>query len=433
MTSADASARSRLIVRGGRVFDPESGELYELDVAVEGGRVAELGVGLDGGDVVDAAGLTVLPGLFDCHVHVTVRDTDVWRAVQVPLSYRLYEAVVHLKATLALGITTVRDAAGADLGVKAAVQDGLITGPRMQISVTMLSQTGGHGDYSLPSGVCAGLIPQLPGTPNPVVDGPDEMRRAVRAVLRCGADVIKVAATGGVLSPRDDPRHAHFRPRELEVLVEEASAAGVPVMAHALGAAGIKAAVRAGVRSIEHGVYLDDEAIDLMLEHGTFLVPTLSAGRSVLLAGEAGASLHEESMRKQRTAIRHHEDSFRRALDAGVRIAMGTDAGVTPHGKNLWELALMVDAGMTPVQALRSATRDAAELMGLSNELGAISPGKRADLVLVKGDPFDLEDLGERIARVYKDGRLVHQVDQGDAPAVMSSRADRGGAIAPPT
>jgi imidazolonepropionase-like amidohydrolase len=330
------------------------------------------------------------------------------RNLQKPFSYRFYEAARNLEATLRIGITTIRDAGGADLGIKQAVADGLIPGPRMQISLGMISQTGGHGDGWMASGqTVEDLLPKHPGVPDTIVDGADDMRRLVRTLVRMGADVIKVATSGGVLSPRDKPTHGHFRPAELEALVDEASAAGIWVMAHAQAAIGIKNAIRAGIRSIEHGIYLDDEALELMLEHGTWLVPTLVAPRGVLDAAAAGASIPEASLRKAEEVVEVHRDSFRRAVSAGVKIAMGTDSGVTPHGQNLRELPLMVDGGMDAGQALVATTRSAAELTGLDEELGTIEPGKRADLVIVEGDPLDLGTLGQRVTSVYVDGRQV--------------------------
>jgi imidazolonepropionase-like amidohydrolase len=246
-----------------------------------------------------------------------------------------------------------------------------------------------------------------PGRPAAVVDGPEEVRRKVRELIRAGADVIKVATTGGVLSPRDDPTHAHFAADELEVLVAEAAAAGRWVMAHAQGSAGIKNAVRAGIRSIEHGIYLDDEAIEMMLEHGTYLVPTLVAPTGVTRAAEAGAPIPEVVLRKAESVIEAHRDSFRRAVDAGVKIAMGTDSGVTPHGENLVELQLMADGGMAPGEVIRSTTAVAAELMGVDGDSGTIEPGKRADLVVVDGDPFAFDGLRERIRAVYQAGSCV--------------------------
>jgi len=396
------------LFRGGAVFDGTGTAPAAADVVVEDGRIVAVGPGLDGDEAIDVTGRALLPGMFDCHTHVLISHVDLWRHLNTPFSYTFYEAVGNLAATLRIGITTVRDAGGADLGMKQAVADGLIAGPRLRISLTMLSQTGGHGDDWLPSGAGAGgLIPTYPGIPSSIVDGPDEMRRKVRELVRAGADQVKVATTGGVLSPRDDPRHGHFRDDELAVLVAEASAAGIHVMAHAQGAPGIKAAVRAGIRSIEHGIYLDDEAIELMLARGTYFVPTLIAPQGVLDAVAAGAPIPAQIVEKARAVIDVHREAFRRAVAAGVRIAMGTDSGVSPHGQNLRELVLMAAGGMTPAEVLVATTRTAAELMGMDDELGTIEPGKRADLVVVDGDPYAFDTLPGRIAAVYQDGRLV--------------------------
>jgi imidazolonepropionase-like amidohydrolase len=201
---------------------------------VEDGRVVDVGLGLEGDETVDLEGHTLLPGLFDCHVHFTFNGNldPVDRAMR-PFSLKYFEAAVNMEATLRAGVTSVREAAGADLGVKTAVERGLTRGPRMQISIALLSQTGGHGDRTLPSGGCFGWQQAYPNNPAWVVDGPDEMRRRVRELIREGADVIKVCTSGGVLSQRDDPRHGHFRDDELAVLVAEATAAGLPVMANA--------------------------------------------------------------------------------------------------------------------------------------------------------------------------------------------------------
>src|SRR5919198_1846956 len=324
---------SRTVFTGARIFDGSGSDPGEADLVIEGGRIIDVGPGLDGDDLVDLSGRTILPGLFDCHVHVVLTNVDHWRVLNLPFSYRFYEAAANLHATLAAGITTVRDAGGADLGIKRALADGLITGPRLQISLAMLSQTGGHGDEWMPFGGEIPLLPSHPGVPPVIVDGPDEMRQKVRELIRMGADVIKVATSGGVLSPRDDPRHAHFRPAELDVLVEEANAPGIWVMAHAQASDGIKNAIRAGIRSIEHGIYLDDEAISMMLEKGTWLVATLVAPQGVVDAAEAGAQVPEAAVEKAHQVIEIHRESFRRAVDAGVRIAMGTDSGVTAHGR----------------------------------------------------------------------------------------------------
>jgi imidazolonepropionase-like amidohydrolase len=395
---------SRIVVRGGRVFDGTGRDPAPADIAIEDGRIIDVGSGLDADEAVDVAGRTVLPGLFDCHTHVCISDVDPVKRALAPFSYQFFEASQNLEATLRSGITTIRDAGGADLGIKQAVADGLILGPRMQISVIALSQTGGHGDEWLPSGDQLRLFIEHPGRPSGIVDGPDEMRRKVRELKRMGADVIKVNTSGGVLSPRDDPRHAHFRPAELEVLVEEATAAGIFVMAHAQGADGIKNAVRAGIRSIEHGIFLDDEGIELMKERGTWLVPTLVAPQGVLDAFDAGAPLAPAVVDKARSVVAVHRAAFRRAVEAGVRIAMGTDSGITPHGRNLRELQLMIDGGMAPAAALEATTRSAAELLGLDDVLGTIEPGKLADLVVVQGDPYEFSSLGDRVEQVWKAG-----------------------------
>jgi imidazolonepropionase-like amidohydrolase len=400
---------TRVLFTGGRVLDGTGTNVADADVVVEDGRIVEVGPGLDGDESVDVSGRTILPGLFDCHTHVVVSSIDTMRLLQTPFSYRFFQAAHNLEATLRIGITTVRDAGGADLGVKQAVDDGLVAGPRMHISLSMLSQTGGHGDGWMPyGGTIRALLTHHPGVPETIVDGTDEMRHKVRELIRMGADVIKVATSGGVLSPRDKPTHAHFRLEELEVLVEEANAAGIFVMAHAQAAPGIKNAIRAGIRSIDHGIYLDDEAIQLMLDRGTWLVPTLVAPRGVIDAADAGASIPEASVAKARDVVETHTASFAKAVAAGVKVAMGTDSGVTPHGENLRELALMVEGGMTPMQAIVATTRSAAELMGLQDELGTLEQGKRADLVLVEGDPLDVATLADRVTEVYKDGeRLV--------------------------
>ncbi|HYT80715.1 MAG TPA: amidohydrolase family protein [Actinomycetota bacterium] len=398
---------TRTLFTGGQVFDTRTATTAPADLVVKGDRIVDVGPGLDGDESIDVSGRTLLPGLFDCHTHVVFSHIDLWKLMQQPFSYRFYEAEKNLRATLDVGITTIRDAGGADLGMKKALQDGLIAGPRMQISIRMLSQTGGHGDEWLPSGALAAMFVDYPGSPPALVDGPEEMRRKVRELIRNGADVIKVATSGGVLSPRDDPRHAHFRMDELEVLVSEAAAAGMWVMAHAQATDGIKNAIRAGIRSIEHGVYLDDQAVSMMLEKGTYLVPTLIAPQGVISAAEAGAQIPEASLAKAKEVVEVHRESFRKAIAAGVKVAMGTDSGVTPHGENLRELPLMVEGGMSPGQAIVATSATAAELMGVQDELGSLEPGKRADLVIVEGDAFDLKTLPERIEVVYKDGDRV--------------------------
>ena len=399
---------SRLLLANGLVFDGSNAAPAEADIVIEDDRILDVGVGLDGDEVVDVSGHSVIPGLIDCHTHVGISTIDFWHLAETPFSYRFYEAARNLGTTLALGITTIRDGGGADLGVKQAVVDGLISGPRMQIAINMISQTGGHNDGWMASGECLHtLFPVHPGSPPAVVDGPEEMRRVARQLLRAGADVLKVATSGGVLSSRDDPRHPHFRSDELDVLVAEARAAGVAVMAHAQSAEGIKTALVAGVRSIEHGIFLDDEGIDLLLASGAFLVPTLVAPLSVAEAIDAGMSLPQGTVEKLEAVLASHEDAFARALAAGVNIAMGSDSGMIPHGTNLRELELMVKYGMEPHKALQAATANASQLLGLSDEVGTVEPGKQADLVIVNGDPLEFTTLSDRIESVYRGGVRV--------------------------
>ncbi len=406
----------RTLFASGQVFDGTGSPPATADVVVSDGRIVAVGPGLDGDEVVDCTGATVLPGLVDCHVHLLFAGVHPLKTLQTPFSYPYYEAVGNLRATLDCGVTTVRDAGGADLGVKDAVAAGLVPGPRVQIAVSMLSQTGGHGDGWYPSGCTVPLVQPHPGRPRTIVDGPEEVRRAVRELVRAGADVIKVATSGGVLSARDDPRHGHFRDDEVAMMVAEAAAAGLPVMAHAQGSEGIKTAVRNGVRSVEHGIYLDDEAIELMLDWGTWLVPTLLAPRAVLDQADAGVPYPDAVQAKAKMVLDVHTDSIRRAVEAGVTIAMGTDSGVGPHGDNLRELALLVECGMTPAQALHAATGSAAELLDVAADRGTIAPGQRADLLVVAGDALDVGTLRERVRGVYQDGLLVAGAAPGRAP-----------------
>lgn len=394
----------RRLFTGGSVVRPD-GSTWQADVAIEGARIVDVGTGLKGDETIDVSGRYLLPGLIDCHVHLGWAHIDIQRFVRTPPGLFYYEAMPGMRETLACGITTVRDASGADLGAKRAIEAGLIVGPRMQISIGMLSQTGGHGDDWLPSGGHAFGQPTA-AFPNTVVDGPEEVRKAVRELVRAGADVLKVATSGGVLTPDDDPRHAHFQPDELAIMAREAKSAGLFMMAHAQGYDGIKNAIRAGFRSIEHGIFLDDEAIGMMLENGTWLVPTLLAPQGVLSAAERGVSIAPESLAKAEELVEIHRESVSKAIAAGVKIAMGTDCPISPHGTNLGELSLLMDCGMSAGEALHAATQSAADLMGLGDQVGSLEPGKLADLVVVDGDPLDFPSLRDNIAQVWKGGEL---------------------------
>ena len=397
----------RTLFTGGLVYDGTLAEPAEADVVVEDGIIVEVGPGLDGDESVDCSGAFVSPGFFDCHVHVTLDNPNQLQIIETPFSLQFFQAAANLRKTLHTGITFVRDACGADRGIKEAVERGLIPGPRMQISIAMVSQTGGHGDNWSACGADVPFFVPHPGRPSGVADGPDEVRRVVRQLIRAGADVIKVATTGGVLSPGDDPNHAQFRDDEIAVIVAEANAVEIEVMAHAQGAEGVKAALRNGVRSIEHGIFLDDEAIDLMIENGAWLVPTLHAPHSLIKAIDAGAQFPQAVVDKARLVVTAHQEAVARAHSAGVRIAMGTDAGVGAHGTNLEELELMNRVGLSPVEALYATTGSAAALLKVDNELGRIAPGMRADLVVVDGIPTDVVGLPGRARAVYLDGTRV--------------------------
>ncbi len=385
-------------------------------IIVEDGRIAQIARKRTvprGAQMIDAEGLHALPGLIDTHVHFMFDGMNLVEDLMTPYALRLYRAIPRAAATLDGGVTTVRDAGHTPAGMKLAQQQGIITGPRMQVAVTILSQTGGHGDQTMPCGIC--LQVPTPDMPPSVVDGVENMRLRAREVLRAGADWIKVCATGGVLSPSDSPLASQFTEAELRAAVEEGRAhGGIEVMAHAQGANGIKNAIRAGVKSIEHGIWLDDEAIQLMIAHDVYLVPTLVAPLQVVRRAEAKpGSMPEYGVRKARQVIGDHQESFRRAVAAGVNVAMGTDSGVGPHGENAEELALMVQYGMTPMQAIVATTRNAAHLLKVGDEIGTLADGKLADLILVRGDPLaDIEVLRshDNIVLVMQAGEIRKQL-----------------------
>ncbi len=396
----------RTLITGGRAWLGDDETLEDVDILVEDGVITDVGHGLDGDVALDVDGRALLPGFIDCHVHVVFDGLDTLDLLGIRPSYRLFRAARALERTLDAGVTTIRDAGGADAGVRDAVRDGVLRGPRMLVAISMLSITGGHGDSQLGCGMHLSHADLL-HTPRAVADSPDEVRKVVRQLLAAGADVIKVATSGGVLSENDSPRHPQFQPDELAVLIAETTDAEVSVMAHAQAREGIKRAVLAGVASIEHGIYLDQEIAELMVERGTFLVPTLVAPHAVITAAEAGANIPAHQVAKARQVLEHHTAAFQIAVDAGVRIAMGTDCGVHPHGGNLDELGLMARAGMKPAQVLRSATSEAADLLGLRGRVGQLAVGQAADLVAVDGDPFELDTIGDRIALVVQGGSVV--------------------------
>ncbi len=397
----------RTVIHGGQVFDTTSGEFGAADVVIEDEAIVDVGTDLRGDESFDATGLSVLPGLIDTHVHVMAPYFDTVKLLETPFSLLFFYAEKILRETLDIGITHVRDANGADLGVQTAVALGLIDGPDLDISIQALGQTGGHSDFWMASGTCAPLLPTHPGRPESVVDGADAMRLRVREVIRAGANVIKLNVSGGVISPRGDPRNPQLRVDEIDEAVAEATAAGIPVMAHAHSTQGIKNAVRAGVRSIEHGTYLDDEAIALMLEKGTWLVPSLGVAGALLEGVANGARMPDAVVAKLRQGRDAHLESVRRAIAAGVKIAMGSDAAALGHGRNLIELREMSALGLSDADVLRSATSSAAALMGKTELLGSVRTGLRADLTIVAGDPTDFAGYPANVAAVFKRGRLA--------------------------
>ncbi|MBM3958081.1 MAG: amidohydrolase family protein, partial [Gemmatimonadetes bacterium] len=323
-----------------------------------------------GAEVIDAAGRTVMPGLIDCHVHLFIDIRPMQEEASTPLTLKVFEAAANARATLDGGVTTVRDAGGAPLGFKLAVERGLIPGPRTLISVLFLSQTGGHGDSTLPSGVrlSFGLpIGRVPEWPECICDGVDDVRRGVRSMLRAGADFIKMMTTGGVMSPSDEPDATQFAREEISAMVQEAHAHGKTCMSHAQGTQGIRNAVECGVESIEHGVYLDEPTAAEMARRGTFLVPTLQAANAVLKREEEQpGSVLPQSLRKVREILEVHTAATRMAIEMGVKVAMGTDAGVGKHGTNAEEVRLLVETGMTPMQAIVAATKTASECVQMA-------------------------------------------------------------------
>ncbi|MDT4036085.1 amidohydrolase family protein [Staphylococcus hominis] len=406
-----------MIIKNINLIDGTGKEIQNnVDILIENGKFKKIknNLNIDEDNVIDGSNKYILPGMIDSHVHIIEEMGPINEKFARPFSYNFYKAIDHLKRTINAGVTTVRDALGADQGIKQAVEDGLILGPRMQISVNALTITGGHGDKMTKSGMLLPtFIEDYPGLPNGICDGVEEVRKKVREMLRAGADVIKVHATGGVTSPTDHPNFTQFSVEELKVMVQEAQFRGNrKVMAHAQGAQGIKNCIEAGIHSIEHGIFLDDEAIARMKEKGMFLVPTLLAPVSVIeCAEELGMS--KTSIIKSKEVIEAHSKSFRKAVEAGVKIAMGTDAGVFKHGTNLRELELMVENGMTPMQSILASTKVAAECLGYENEIGTIEENKKADFIILNDNPLDnisiLKDPNN-IKIVGLDGNIVKNI-----------------------
>ncbi|HET7874860.1 MAG TPA: amidohydrolase family protein [Methylomirabilota bacterium] len=367
-------------------------------VVVEGGRIAEVveEARAPRGPRVDLGGLTLLPGLINCHVHLCLGgEADPVRPLRdEPLALTTIKALVRARQTVAAGITTVRDLGGreyCELAVRRAIQEGVVSGPRILAAGRPVCMTGGHGHWLARE-----------------ADGPEETRKAVREQLKAGADVIKVIATGGVMTPGVEPGSAQLTLEEMRAAVEEANKAGRRTAAHAAGAAGVRDAVEAGISSIEHGIYLTEEIVARMRRDGVYLVPTLIAPAAIA-AGGVAAGIPEFMVRKSEAVSAAHVASFQLALREGVLIAAGADSGtpLNPHGSLVPELELMVKYGMTPLAAIRAATSTAADLLGLGATVGRIASGLTADLVAVAGNPAEgIQALGD-VRRVWVGGRLL--------------------------
>jgi imidazolonepropionase-like amidohydrolase len=359
-------------------------------------------------EVIDVSGMTILPGLIDCHDHLAMHGYDLARrwGIDEPQSTRALRTAKVLRETLAAGYTAVRDAAGLDTGFKRAIDEGLITGPRLVVSLCIVSPIGGIADRVSPSGFSC-CVPNDPLLPDGVVSSLADVRPVVRRIVRAGADVIKCATTGGAGSrPGHGPRDGAFNLDEMQALTDEAHALDRRVMCHALGGRGLRIAIEAGADSIEHGCYLDEEPelLDMMAQRGIFFVPTFA----VYEYHRKSALLHVRE--RAHHLQEHHAQSLRRAFAAGVKIAAGTDAGGHGHPSNAMEIECLVTAGLTPLQALRAATGWAAECLGLERDIGTVEKGKLADLIVVAGDPLsDVTVLQnpERIALVLKGGEIA--------------------------
>lgn len=399
-----------LAIRCGQLIDGTGADpVTNATILVEGDTVVAVERGGDvprDATVIDASHATVMPGMIDAHVHLASSQESNQDRLLMPFSLNVAKMLANARTTLEAGFTTVRDAGGVPRGVKQAIEQGLFPGPRLRISVVGLAQTGGHGDQVMASGVNLRLPnSELPYT---VVDGVEAVRKATREVIRAGADQVKVATSGGVMSPSSEPGATGFSPEEIAVIVYEAAAAGRTVMAHAQAPQGIRNAVLAGIHSIEHGIYLEEDVMEEMKRRGTYLVPTLVAPVWVLRRAERDpGNIPPYALRKAHEVKEAHAKSFRAAVERGVPIAMGTDTGVGVHGTNAEELQLMVEGGMTPMQTITATTGIAADCVRLGHLTGRLEAGKRADLLVVDGDPLqDVSILQDRakLQVIMKDG-----------------------------
>jgi imidazolonepropionase-like amidohydrolase len=419
VTAAGVHAAPDTVIHAGRLVDVDAERVRtEVSVLIEGDRIAAVEDGFvspEGATVIDLSGHTVLPGFMDMHVHLD-HELDPPRSYSEGFymnsaDYAL-RATIYARRTLEAGFTTVRDLGARDkaalLGLRDAIDKGYVAGPRIFAAGKSIATTGGHADPT------NGIRFDLRGDPGPkegVVNSAEEARKAVRQRYKDGSDVIKLTVTGGVLSLAKSGDNPQFTEDEVEAIVATAKDYNFVVAVHAHGAEGMKRAIRAGVDSVEHGTYMDDEARKLMKRNGTWYVPTISAGKWVAELAEQDGKLPAVVRPKAAAIGPQIQDTFAKAWDAGVKIAFGTDAGVSPHGTNAREFRYMVEAGMPPMEAIKAATVNAAELLRVSDELGSIAPGRYADVVAVAGDPLEDITVLENVAFVMKGGEVFRRAD----------------------
>lgn len=401
------------IVHAGRLIDGTSTTVRErVTIVISDDRIVDVQPGfasVPGAKVIDLSKSTVMPGLIDSHTHITseLGGNAIVEAVTKGAVDAAVRSTAYAKRTLEAGFTTIRNLGadgGADVALKRAINDGMVPGPRMWTARNTLSITGGHGDQ----GGLRHDLTEAPTFADGIVDSPEEAAKAVRYQHKFGADVIKFTATGGVLSINDSGDLQQFSDAEMRTIVETAHLLGMKVAAHAHGKRGMEAAIRAGVDSIEHGTYLDDETIALFKKHGAYLVPTVLAGKTVEELAKKPGALHPSVREKAARIGPLIQGAFGRAWKGGVKIAFGTDSGVSAHGENAREFGYMVEAGMPAIEAILSATRNASDLLGASDQVGSIQKGRYADLIAVDGDP--LRDISEmRKVRFVMKGGVVYK------------------------
>jgi imidazolonepropionase-like amidohydrolase len=411
---AQKAASKTYVLKAARLFDGKSNALVTPGVVVvTDGKIVAAGTSAAipaGAEVIDLGDATLLPGFIDAHTHLTMMYSEDYKQnrldeLQKTIAERALDASVNARITLMAGITTVRDVGSSDyldVGLRNAIRSGKVPGPRMLVTVHALSATGGHCDFS--QGFREGLFGHESGPLEGVVNGADQARYAVRLDHKYGADMIKVCATGGVLSATDDVDTPQLTQEELNAIVDEAHALRRKTAAHAHGAEGAKRAIRAGIDSIEHGTFLDDEALDMMKQRGTYLVPTLMAVQGLQEQIDKGIYIPPAILVKAKAAIASIHQTFQRALAKGVKIGLGTDAAVYPHGRNVEEFHQMADLGMKTIDALKAGTSMDAELLGLADKIGTLEAGKLADVVAVPGDPVQNIRQTEHVFFVMKEG-----------------------------